>query len=118
MQPRKGPCPRTPCFEAWLLPCHLPQGPAQDPGQDGCWWWSRAGCHLQGCGTDRPAPPSLQQGKMFFFIGLTMAIIQGTYTRRISPGREIRAVKQVCRLPQKQGAEGTLGSAGSSRGGS
>lgn len=32
MQPRKGPCPRTPCFKAWLLPCHLPQGPAQDTG--------------------------------------------------------------------------------------
>ncbi|XP_036083327.1 major facilitator superfamily domain-containing protein 10 isoform X2 [Rousettus aegyptiacus] len=41
---------------------------------------------------------SLQQGKMFFFIGLTMATIQGTYTRRISPGREIRAVKQAILL--------------------
>lgn len=55
---------------------------------------------------------------MFFFIGLAMATIQGTYTRRISPGREIVAVKQVWGLPQKWGAEGTLGSAGSSRGGS
>lgn len=38
---------------------------------------------------------SLQQGKMFFFIGLTMATIQGIYTRRIGPGREIAAVKRV-----------------------
>uniref|UniRef100_A0A8C9AAJ5 Major facilitator superfamily (MFS) profile domain-containing protein n=1 Tax=Prolemur simus TaxID=1328070 RepID=A0A8C9AAJ5_PROSS len=37
---------------------------------------------------------SLQQGKMFFFIGLTMATIQGIYTRRISPGREVAAVKR------------------------
>ncbi|XP_045630749.1 major facilitator superfamily domain-containing protein 10 isoform X4 [Ursus americanus] len=36
---------------------------------------------------------SLQQGKMFFFIGLTMATVQGAYARRISPGREITAVK-------------------------
>uniref|UniRef100_A0A7N5K365 Major facilitator superfamily domain containing 10 n=1 Tax=Ailuropoda melanoleuca TaxID=9646 RepID=A0A7N5K365_AILME len=36
---------------------------------------------------------SLQQGKMFFFIGLTMATVQGAYARRISPGREIAAVK-------------------------
>ncbi|ELK06563.1 Major facilitator superfamily domain-containing protein 10 [Pteropus alecto] len=40
----------------------------------------------------------LQQGKMFFFIGLAMATIQGTYTRRISPGREIVAVKQAILL--------------------
>uniref|UniRef100_A0A673TQ17 Major facilitator superfamily (MFS) profile domain-containing protein n=1 Tax=Suricata suricatta TaxID=37032 RepID=A0A673TQ17_SURSU len=39
---------------------------------------------------------SLQQGKMFFFIGLTMATVQGTYARRISPGREIAAVKRAC----------------------
>ncbi|KAK2495160.1 hypothetical protein MC885_000257 [Smutsia gigantea] len=41
---------------------------------------------------------SLQQGKMFFFIGLTMATIQGIYTRRISPGGEIAAVKQAVLL--------------------
>lgn len=32
---------------------------------------------------------------MFFFIGLTMATIQGAYARRIRPGREIAAVKRV-----------------------
>ncbi|NXP48554.1 MFS10 protein, partial [Heliornis fulica] len=36
---------------------------------------------------------SMQQGKMFFFIGITMAVIQGGYARRIKPGSEIRAVK-------------------------
>ncbi|ERE89774.1 nucleolar protein 14 [Cricetulus griseus] len=41
---------------------------------------------------------SLQQGKMFFFIGLTMATIQGTYARRISPGKEVAAVKQAMLL--------------------
>ncbi|KAF6372111.1 major facilitator superfamily domain containing 10 [Rhinolophus ferrumequinum] len=41
---------------------------------------------------------SLQQGKMFFFIGLTMATIQGAYARRISPGREIAAVKRAILL--------------------
>ncbi|KAI5261770.1 major facilitator superfamily domain-containing protein 10 isoform X2 [Manis pentadactyla] len=41
---------------------------------------------------------SLQQGKMFFFIGLTMATIQGIYTRHISPGREIAAVKRAILL--------------------
>lgn len=65
-----------------------------------------------------PDPPSLQQGKMFFFIGLTMATIQGAYARRISPGREIAAVKRVWRLPRKWRAGGVLGPAGSSRGGS
>ncbi|NWU61997.1 MFS10 protein, partial [Pterocles burchelli] len=34
---------------------------------------------------------SMQQGKMFFFIGITMAVIQGGYARRIKPGNEIRA---------------------------
>ncbi|XP_030348735.1 major facilitator superfamily domain-containing protein 10 isoform X2 [Strigops habroptila] len=38
---------------------------------------------------------SLQQGKMFFFIGITMAVIQGGYARRIKPGNEIRAVKRA-----------------------
>lgn len=41
---------------------------------------------------------SMQQGKMFFFIGLTMATIQGTYARRISPGGEIAAVKRAILL--------------------
>ena len=36
---------------------------------------------------------------MFFFIGLTMATIQGAYARRIRPGREIAAVKQVWSSP-------------------
>ncbi|XP_039606802.1 major facilitator superfamily domain-containing protein 10 [Polypterus senegalus] len=38
---------------------------------------------------------SMQQGKMFFFIGITMAVIQGGYARRIEPGREIKAIKQA-----------------------
>ncbi|NP_001084807.1 uncharacterized protein LOC431848 [Xenopus laevis] len=38
---------------------------------------------------------SMQQGKMFFFIGVTMALIQGGYARRISPGNEIKAVKRA-----------------------
>uniref|UniRef100_A0A8C9TD11 Major facilitator superfamily domain containing 10 n=1 Tax=Scleropages formosus TaxID=113540 RepID=A0A8C9TD11_SCLFO len=32
----------------------------------------------------------MQQGKMFFFIGITMAIIQGGYARRIKPERQIK----------------------------
>ncbi|XP_075786973.1 major facilitator superfamily domain-containing protein 10 isoform X2 [Pelodiscus sinensis] len=38
---------------------------------------------------------SMQQGKMFFFIGMTMAVIQGGYSRRIQPGCEIKAVKRA-----------------------
>ncbi|NP_001088384.1 major facilitator superfamily domain containing 10 L homeolog [Xenopus laevis] len=38
---------------------------------------------------------SMQQGKMFFFIGITMALIQGGYARRIRPGNEIKAVKRA-----------------------
>ncbi|XP_067414998.1 major facilitator superfamily domain-containing protein 10 isoform X2 [Emydura macquarii macquarii] len=41
---------------------------------------------------------SMQQGKMFFFIGMTMAVIQGGYTRRIRPGHEIKAVKRAIML--------------------
>uniref|UniRef100_A0A8I5TJW2 Major facilitator superfamily domain-containing protein 10 n=2 Tax=Pongo abelii TaxID=9601 RepID=A0A8I5TJW2_PONAB len=41
---------------------------------------------------------SLQQGKMFFLIGLTMATIQGAYARRIHPGGEVAAVKQALLL--------------------
>lgn len=32
---------------------------------------------------------------MFFFIGLTMAAVQGAYTRGICPGRELAAISQV-----------------------
>ncbi|XP_034026847.1 major facilitator superfamily domain-containing protein 10 isoform X2 [Thalassophryne amazonica] len=35
---------------------------------------------------------SMEQGKMFFFIGVIMALIQGGYTRRIKPGQHIKAV--------------------------
>ncbi|KAG8011867.1 Selenocysteine insertion sequence-binding protein 2 [Nibea albiflora] len=35
---------------------------------------------------------SMQQGKMFFFIGVIMALIQGGYARRIKPGHHIRVV--------------------------
>ncbi|MGH0148546.1 UNVERIFIED_CONTAM: hypothetical protein FKN15_014996 [Acipenser sinensis] len=38
---------------------------------------------------------SMQQGKMFFFIGITMAVIQGGYTRRIKPGSQIKTVKRA-----------------------
>ncbi|KAK2115296.1 Major facilitator super domain-containing protein 10 [Saguinus oedipus] len=50
-----------------------------------------------GLGTNTPAP-SLQQGKMFFLIGLTMATIQGAYARRIHPGGEVTAVKRALLL--------------------
>ncbi|XP_048365217.1 major facilitator superfamily domain-containing protein 10 isoform X1 [Sphaerodactylus townsendi] len=36
---------------------------------------------------------SMQQGKMFFLIGITMAVIQGGYTRQIKPGHELKTVK-------------------------
>jgi hypothetical protein len=38
---------------------------------------------------------SMQQGKMFFIMGLTMALVQGGYVRRISHGKEIRAAMSV-----------------------
>ncbi|KAG8591282.1 hypothetical protein GDO81_000111 [Engystomops pustulosus] len=41
---------------------------------------------------------SMQQGKMFFFIGMTMAVIQGGYARRIKPGNEVKAVKRAILL--------------------
>lgn len=41
---------------------------------------------------------SVQQGKMFFFIGLTMAVVQGTYARRIRPGGETAAVRRAVLL--------------------
>ena len=37
----------------------------------------------------------MQQGKMFFIMGLTMALVQGGYVRRISHGKEIRAAMSV-----------------------
>ncbi|XP_059175618.1 major facilitator superfamily domain-containing protein 10-like [Physella acuta] len=33
---------------------------------------------------------SMQQGKMFFYIGTVMALVQGGYTRRITPGKEAK----------------------------
>lgn len=36
---------------------------------------------------------SMHQGKMFFFIGIIMAVIQGGYARRIKPGHHIGAVR-------------------------
>uniref|UniRef100_A0A8C9Y6U0 Major facilitator superfamily domain containing 10 n=1 Tax=Sander lucioperca TaxID=283035 RepID=A0A8C9Y6U0_SANLU len=41
---------------------------------------------------------SMQQGKMFFFIGVIMASIQGGYARRIKPGQHIRAVQAIILL--------------------
>ncbi|XP_063166910.1 major facilitator superfamily domain-containing protein 10 isoform X3 [Candoia aspera] len=41
---------------------------------------------------------SLDQGKMFFFIGVTMAVIQGGYTRQIKPGEELKVVKRAIML--------------------
>lgn len=38
---------------------------------------------------------SMQQGKMFFFIGMVMALIQGGYARRIKPGKHIRNVQMA-----------------------
>ncbi|XP_038560240.1 major facilitator superfamily domain-containing protein 10 [Micropterus salmoides] len=38
---------------------------------------------------------SMQQGKMFFFIGVVMALIQGGYARRIKPGHHIKAVRMA-----------------------
>uniref|UniRef100_A0A2K5ZP52 Major facilitator superfamily domain containing 10 n=1 Tax=Mandrillus leucophaeus TaxID=9568 RepID=A0A2K5ZP52_MANLE len=45
-----------------------------------------------------PLEKRLQQGKMFFLIGLTMAAIQGAYARRIRPGGEVAAVKRALLL--------------------
>ncbi|XP_051875323.1 major facilitator superfamily domain-containing protein 10 [Pristis pectinata] len=38
---------------------------------------------------------SMQQGKMFFFVGITMALVQGGYARRIKPGNEVKAVRRA-----------------------
>ncbi|XP_077157851.1 major facilitator superfamily domain-containing protein 10 isoform X2 [Paroedura picta] len=40
----------------------------------------------------------MQQGKMFFLIGITMALIQGGYTRHIKPGNELKTVKMAILL--------------------
>ncbi|KFP97139.1 Major facilitator superfamily domain-containing protein 10 [Haliaeetus albicilla] len=55
-------------------------------------------CDKQACYGVFCLPSSMQQGKMFFFIGITMAVIQGGYARRIKPGNEIRAVKKAIML--------------------
>lgn len=39
--------------------------------------------------------PSMQQGKMFFVMGLCMALVQGGYVRRIPHGKEITAAITV-----------------------
>ncbi|KAM9446781.1 major facilitator superfamily domain-containing protein 10 isoform 1-T2 [Clarias gariepinus] len=41
---------------------------------------------------------SMQQGKMFFFIGITMAAFQGGYARRIQPSQQIRTVRMAILL--------------------
>jgi hypothetical protein len=38
----------------------------------------------------------MQQGKMFFVMGLCMALVQGGYVRRIPHGKEIIAAMSVC----------------------
>ena len=38
---------------------------------------------------------SMQQGKMFFMMGLCMASMQGGYVRRIPHGKEITAAMRV-----------------------
>lgn len=37
----------------------------------------------------------MQQGKMFFIMGLCMALVQGGYVRRIPNGKEITAAMTV-----------------------
>ncbi|KAK1792314.1 hypothetical protein P4O66_012273, partial [Electrophorus voltai] len=38
---------------------------------------------------------SMQQGKMYFFIGIAMAAFQGGYARRIKPSRQIQTVRMA-----------------------
>lgn len=38
---------------------------------------------------------SMQQGKMFFIMGLCMALVQGGYVRRIPHGKEMIAAMNV-----------------------
>ncbi|KAL8576234.1 hypothetical protein ACOMHN_006157 [Nucella lapillus] len=37
---------------------------------------------------------SIQQGKMFFFLGTLMAFVQGGYARRVKRGKEVKVIKQ------------------------
>lgn len=37
---------------------------------------------------------SIQQGKMFFFLGTLMALVQGGYARRVKRGKEAKVIKQ------------------------
>lgn len=37
---------------------------------------------------------SMQQGKMFFYIGTIMALVQGGYVRRVKRGKEVKVVSQ------------------------
>ncbi len=37
----------------------------------------------------------MQQGKMFFIMGLCMALVQGGYVRRIPHGKELSAAMSV-----------------------
>jgi hypothetical protein len=37
----------------------------------------------------------MQQGKMFFIMGLCMALVQGGYVRRIPHGKEMNAAMSV-----------------------
>ncbi|XP_042326096.1 major facilitator superfamily domain-containing protein 10 [Sceloporus undulatus] len=41
---------------------------------------------------------SMEQGKMFFFIGISMAVIQGGYARKIKPGNELKTIKMAIML--------------------
>lgn len=52
--PAKDPARGPPASRPGSCPATFPRAPPRTLGQDGCWWWSRAGCHLQGCGTDHP----------------------------------------------------------------
>lgn len=40
----------------------------------------------------------MQQGKMFFIMGLCMALVQGGYVRRIPHGKEITAALSVSNM--------------------
>ncbi len=45
---------------------------------------------------------SMQQGKMFFIMGLCMALVQGGYVRRIPHGKEITAALSVSYFIRKE----------------
>jgi hypothetical protein len=44
----------------------------------------------------------MQQGKMFFIMGLCMALVQGGYVRRIPHGKEITAALSVSYFIRKE----------------